>query len=344
MAQRGESQKKEELPMSSVTPDTQGAIVEPDHQSRPTEPGVDEFRPRSASEPHRPGTRIQKPRPTSHTPSLRDIPEETTSNTLQAVGTSQTQTSKSTLSFVSAVSDNSSAYQTPLSARHFVPTFKEHDNHTQPKNEGTEWERKRQHHMSSVSSESFLPSVSKHSVPQEHIHLFHTLIERLEKAEKDTTELREKIEQERMKQHTELMKVISGLTQRLEELETERCMEKQERDTPDKDGMLQTTSQLPQNCSVSTDVLVRLAKRVTQWRFLARRLHIEEHDIQQIGVDFPGSIQEQSYQMLLKWKLSLSCNNDAYHTLGEAVREEFGETLYSDYVTMVQEAEGNSCQ
>ena len=305
MAQTGESQRKEELPMSSITPDTQGAIVEPDHQSRPTEPGV-VFRRRSASEPHRPGTRIQKPRPTSHTPSLRNIPEETTSNTLQAVGTSQTQTSKSTLSCVSGVSDNSSAYHTPPSARRFVTTFKGHDNHTQPKNEGTEWERKKQHHMSSVSSESFLSSVSKHSVPQEHVHLFNTLIERLEKAEKDNTELREKIEQERMKQHTELMKVISGLTQRIQELETERCKEKQERDTPDKDGMLQTTSQLPQNCSVSTDVLVQLAKRMTQWRFLARRLHLQECDIQQIGVNFSNDLQEQSYQMLLKWKLYLS--------------------------------------
>ena len=295
---RSESQKTAEPHTTHVTPDSHELI--PVIVEQALDPAVsqsipadvdDEFRPRSASEPHKPGTILQKPHPTSHTPSLRDIPEETTSNTLQAVGTSQTQTSKSTLSCVSAVSDNSSGYLTPLSARHCVTTVKEHDNHT--------------------------------------------LIERLEKAEKDNTELREKMEQER----TELMKVISGLTQRIEELEAEKCMEKQERDTPDKDGMLQTTSQLPQNCSVSTDVLVGLAKRMTQWRFLARRLHLQESDIQQIGVNFSNDVQEQSYQMLLKWKLSLSCNSDAYHTLGEAVREELGETLYSDYVTMVREAE-----
>ena len=336
---RDDSQTKEEplIDKSHVPPESQEAIVKPEHQSKPAavDPGEVTFRPRSASEPHRNGKRIQKPRPTSQTPSLKYIPEETTSNTLQtASGTSQNLTSKSTLSCISGLSDGSSAYHTPLSVRYFVPTLKEDSDHPQPvKMEGTEWERRKQHHM--TSSESVLSSVSKRS---EHnvVQFYHTLMERLEKAEKDNTELRETIEQERMKQHTELMK----LTQRLQELETEKCREKQEATTPDREGLIKNTaSQLPQNCSVSTDVLVGLAKRMTQWKFLARRLHIEEHDIQQIGVDFPGSIQEQSYQMLLKWKLSLSSNNTSYHTLGEAVRQEFGETLYCDYVDMVREAE-----
>ena len=43
--------------------------------------------------------------------------------------------------------------------------------------------------------------------------------------------------------------------------------------------------------------------------------------------------------MLMKWNQSLSCNNDAYHTLGEAVRQEFGETLYCEYVKMANAAE-----
>ena len=332
---RSESQKTAEPHTTHATPDSHElipAILDPALDpavSQPRPAGVDEFRRRSASDPHRPGTRIQKSHLRFHTPSLRDIPEETTSNTLQ-VDIGQVQTLTSTLSCISGLSDISSVYHTPLSTlpRRCTTTFQEHEDH--PQTDGNEVEKRTQYH--GLSFDSALSS--KHSVSQEHAYHFKTLIERMGKAE-----------QERRKQHMEMKEIISGLTQRLEELESEKCKEQQERATPDRDGMLNTSaSQLPQNCSVSTAVLVRLAKRVTQWRFLARRLHIEEHDIQQIGVDFPASIQEQSYQMLLKWKLSLSCNNDAYHTMGEAVREEFGETLYSDYVTMVQEAEGNSCQ
>jgi hypothetical protein len=338
--QKREGQPKGEPLKPCVTPDShelKPAILDPAaSQSIPADVD-DEFRPRSVSEPHKPGTRLQKPHLKFQTPSLRNIPEETTSNTLQAplVGASQSVISKTSLSCMSGISDSSSQYHTAPSTGWSSQTLQEDEGHTQPMQiEGNEWERRKLQHNIKPGSESVPPLLTKHLVPQDYTaHLYQPLIKRMEKAE-----------QERMKQHTELMEIISRLTQRVEKLETEKCKEKQVAATPDREGLLETTSHLPQNCSVSTAVLVRLAKRVTQWRFLARRLHIEEHDIQQIGVDFPASIQEQSYQMLLKWKLSLSCNNDAYHTLGEAVREEFGETLYSDYVTMVREAEGSSCQ
>ena len=316
-----ESQKKEEPPTPHVTPEShelQSTAAKSASLPRPA--GVGEqgtFRPRSASEPHKPGKKLQKPHLKVQTPSLRCIPEETSSNTLQSplVGNLMYKTS---LSCISGISDSSSAYHTPLSARRFVTTSPEHDDHLQPIQKDETEVMKR-------NTELVPPSLPKHSVPQERTYL--TLITRMEKDEQANTELKE---------------MISGLNKRLEELEKKQA-------TPDGGRQLKNNAshdfvQFPQNCSVSTDVLVRLAKRMTQWRFLARRLHLQECDIQQIGVNFSNDIQEQSYQMLLKWKLSLSCNSDAYHTLGEAVREEFGETLYSDYVTMVQEAEGNSCQ
>ena len=181
--------------------------------------------------------------------------------------------------------------------------------------------------FSDSSSSYHTPPTSRRTVrvlqAQEHTH--RAQITRMEIAEK-----------ERMKQHMEMKETILGLTKRVEKLETEnKCKDTA---TPDREELIKNTaSQLPQNCSVSTKVLVGLAKHVTQWKFLARRLHLQESDIQQIGVNFSNDVQEQSYQMLLKWKLT--CSNASYHTLGEAVREEFGETLYCDYVEMVREEE-----
>ena len=280
--QQREGQPKEEPLKPCVTPDShelKPAILDPAaSQSIPADVD-DEFRPRSVSEPHKPGTRLQKPHPTSHTPSLRNIPEETTSNTLQAplVGASQSVISKTSLSCMSGISDSSSQYLTAPSTGWSLQTLQEDEGHTQPMQiEGNEWERRKLQPNLKPGSESVSPLLTKHLVPQDHAQCT-SLIKRMEKAE-----------QERMKQHTELMEIISRLTQKVEKLETEKCKEKEVSATP---GLLETTSQLPQNCSVSTAVLVRLAKRMTQWRFVARRLHIEEHDIQQIGVDFPASIQ-----------------------------------------------------
>ena len=134
-------------------------------------------------------------------------------------------------------------------------------------------------------------------------------------------------------QYTGLTEMISTLIERIDKLETE----KQEA-APDVGELTDAPElQVPQNCSVSTDVLFRLAKRVTQWKFLARQLHLNETDIQQIEADYSGDIREQSYQMLLKW--SLTCNKASYHTLGEAVREEFGKSVYCDFVKMANATE-----
>ena len=94
-----------------------------------------------------------------------------------------------------------------------------------------------------------------------------------------------------------------------------------------------------QNSPVSLQILVKLSERVTRkWKFLGRRLGIKEHEIQQIKGDNQGDMQEQSYQMLLKW--TQSNGGGSYQELGEAVKMTFGEKLYSDYVKMVMELEG----
>ena len=197
-------------------------------------------------------------------------------------------------------SQSLSSYRTPLCS-----PLSKHSDHRQPINK----------------DETESGVVKRSTELSKHAH--YSLVARMEKAEQENAELKE---------------MISGLKQKLEKLETEGHKEKHEATTPDREGLLKNTaSQLPQNRSVSTDVLVWLAKHVTQWKFLARRLHLQESDIQQIEANYSNDIREQSYQMLLKWKLT--CSNASYHTLGEAVREECGETLYCDYVTMVREAE-----
>ena len=97
-------------------------------------------------------------------------------------------------------------------------------------------------------------------------------------------------------------------------------------------------SMLPQHIPVSERVILRLSERVTpKWKFLARQLGMEEHEIQKIAGDNQGDTQEQSYQMLLKWTQSQvegSCQ-----TLGDAIRTIFGEKLYSKYVKIVLNSE-----
>ena len=94
-----------------------------------------------------------------------------------------------------------------------------------------------------------------------------------------------------------------------------------------------------QKYPVSIHVILRLCEHVLhKWKFLARRLGLQEHEIQQIKEDNNGDIQEQSYQMLVKWKQSQ--RGGSYQELGGVVRMTFGEQLYSDYAKMVIEVEG----
>ena len=157
----------------------------------------------------------------------------------------------------------------------------------------------------------------------------------------------EETKQERQEQHQEMMKLISDFSEKLDKVLSDiQGSRRNERDVST-DGVLykRTASNdisgavLPQNTPVSSKVLLRLSKRVAahQWKFLGRWLNIPDHELDTISANHKEDIQEQSYQMLLKW--TQSNGGGSYQELGEAVKMEFGEQLYSDYVKMVIETE-----
>ena len=170
------------------------------------------------------------------------------------------------------------------------------------------------------------------------------------KQQVDLVKQQEEFMKQQVEQHKEHMKQQAELVKKIDTLVTEM---KESREIPERtasiDGVKRADrhndisfdgddSQLPQNTSVSLKVLARLSERVTRkWKFLARELGIEEHEIQRIKEDNAGDIQEQSYQMLLKWTQSQS--GGSYPILGEAVRKTLDKQRYLNYVTMVNEVE-----
>ena len=137
----------------------------------------------------------------------------------------------------------------------------------------------------------------------------------------------EVIEQERRKQQEELLKVVTDLTKKLDKSRLQI-----QESVADK-------APLPPKCPVCPNVILELSKRVSkpQWKFLARRLKIPDHEIDKIEANYRENIQEQSYQMLRQW--IQSNGGGSYQELGEALRREFGEQLYSDFVKIVSESE-----
>ena len=171
--------------------------------------------------------------------------------------------------------------------------------------------------------------------------------EKLDKVLSESQKM-EEAKQERQEQHQEMMKSISNFSDKLDKVLGDiQGSRSNERDVST-DGVLykRTVSNdisgavLPQNPPVSSKVLLRLSKRVAanQWKFLGRWLDIPDHELDTISANHKEDIQEQSYQMLLKW--AQSNGGGSYQELGEAVKMVFGEQLYSDYVKMVIEAEG----
>ncbi|CAI8007437.1 hypothetical protein GBAR_LOCUS5195 [Geodia barretti] len=125
----------------------------------------------------------------------------------------------------------------------------------------------------------------------------------------------------------EILKAVKDLSEKLDEVQSQpNCR--------NPGGSL-----LPQNVPVSPSVILELSKHVAkpQWKFLARRLYLPDHDIDQIEANHRENIQEQSYQKLLKW--IQSSGGGSYQELGEALRKQFGQQLYSDFVKIVRESE-----
>lgn len=75
------------------------------------------------------------------------------------------------------------------------------------------------------------------------------------------------------------------------------------------------------------------------WKFFARRLGVEDRDIEVIEIEHRG-VSERCYQVLLKWEQQhyKTCN---YCTLGKALKEDNKNSgLYMEYVKMVKDVEG----
>ena len=193
-----------------------------------------------------------------------------------------------------------------------------------------------------------------HSHDREIRNLTEKLEEAMEKAEEERnkqhdelkgmiSDLAKKLERERKKHHDELKGMISDLVKKVESLEKEQVIPSTTVDpqTPNSGDVKMNASMLPQSCAVSTDVMLGLATiAMPKWKFLARYLHLQESEIQQISAENPSNVQEQTYQMLIKWNQSQTQNNDHYHVLGEAVRRALGEKSYVDYIKMVVDVEG----
>ena len=80
-----------------------------------------------------------------------------------------------------------------------------------------------------------------------------------------------------------------------------------------------------------------LTQNVTNWKFLARWLGLQEADVARIETDNPNNNREQCYQMFLRLR-AVDPENYTYPVLGEALRKESQE-LYSDYVKEVHRVE-----
>ena len=85
-----------------------------------------------------------------------------------------------------------------------------------------------------------------------------------------------------------------------------------------------------------------LADEVTKWKFIGRRLGLEETVLTRIESQDPKDVREQCYQMFQQWK-SADPKNFTYIVLGDALRKESLE-LFNDYVEKVSELSMNkSC-
>lgn len=100
----------------------------------------------------------------------------------------------------------------------------------------------------------------------------------------------------------------------------------------------QSLQELLSNKSCDQQVIMWLTDKVQRWKFLARRLELEENELHRIETDNPNNDREQCYQMFLRWK-AVYPQNYTYPVLGEALRKESKE-LYNDYVKQVHRVEG----
>lgn len=163
-------------------------------------------------------------------------------------------------------------------------------------------------------------------------------LEQLPPEEKTRLEKLERMCQESMEEHEGLKKRIAELEDRVKTLESVQPV------VPYEDcGVNNSKNTLPVNLPVSQDVIIVLAKRITRWKFLARYLDFQEHEIQRIHDEHQNDVQEQCYQMLWNWKQTHPNGGDCL-ALGEAVRKDLGDSFYFEFVKLVTEnMDGSQC-
>ena len=98
------------------------------------------------------------------------------------------------------------------------------------------------------------------------------------------------------------------------------------------------TQLLPTSCD--QQVIVWLTQRLTNWKFIARWLGLQENEISRIMADNPLSDREQCYQMFLRWR-ETDPENYTYPVLGQALKKESLE-LYNEYVREVHHVENST--
>ena len=338
------SQMKEELSQMSeaqdhtpqTEPTTELSDTSPSVTTATNSPVLDEIRNRSKSAPDIPRPRVKMTPPgiiSNMTSSLEGIPEDSAGYVRDSVISNPS---------VAGSTESSLSYSTPPQERRST---------LHPSS----------HHPLSVKMERVkFDSISVSSrdgpFPADHDR-FQTLLSKMEEYEHERQNQHNKTTEMMSELNQTLVSKMEGLTDKLDKLVTYFLSKHDDED--DKDAATGSTSNttnpqedmyrssnfveanLPQDSAVSSTVVLELAKVVPKWKFLARRLGIQEHEIQQITENYPSDVEEQSYQMLLKWKKSKS--DTSCHTLGGAVRKEFGEELYFDFVRMVTEAGSSAC-
>ncbi len=86
-------------------------------------------------------------------------------------------------------------------------------------------------------------------------------------------------------------------------------------------------------------VFLWLSQRLTKWKFFARHLGLQEHDIDRIEIENRDDLREQCYKMFSAWhqQTGRACS---YQTLGRVMLEsEKNRNLYASFVEKVREAE-----
>jgi hypothetical protein len=122
---------------------------------------------------------------------------------------------------------------------------------------------------------------------------------------------------------------IEELSQRVAKIEEILAVERR------RPVSLPPVAELP-NKTCKNDAILWLVEKVSYWKFLARRLGLENNEIARIETDNTQD-RERCYQMFMRWK-DVHAENYTYRVLGAALLKE-SQALYIEYVKEVCQLE-----